>query len=117
MNSSLNNRTIFLLACLPALAFGCGHRASDVGRPTEGLQVAAEEKLGVEDVFEVRVFGEPEFSGAYRVAADGTVDYPFAGRLSVLGLSSGEVQELVTKKLQGDYLKKPQGFDHRSRME
>ncbi len=86
----------------------CGHQRGDAGRPISPLAVATDERLGVEDVFDVRVFGESEFSGSYRVAADGTVDYPFAGRLSVVGLSSGEVQELITKKLQGDYLRKPQ---------
>jgi polysaccharide export outer membrane protein len=67
-----------------------------------------EERVGIDDVFEVRVFAEPDLSGPYRVASDGTIDYPFAGRISVVGLRSGDVQELIASKLRDGYLKKPQ---------
>jgi protein involved in polysaccharide export with SLBB domain len=70
--------------------------------------IAPEESLGVDDVFEVRVFGEESLSGSYRVADDGTVDYPFAGRISVLGKSSGAVQQIITQRLSDGYLKNPQ---------
>jgi len=42
------------------------------------------------------------------VAADGTIDFPFAGRVSVVGLRSGDVQELIASKLRDGYLKQPQ---------
>lgn len=67
-----------------------------------------DERLGVDDVFEVRVFAEPELTGVFRVAADGTIDYPFVGRVSVLGLPVGDVQQLLTKRLREGYLKNPQ---------
>ncbi len=67
-----------------------------------------DERLGIDDVFEVRVFGEPDLSNGYRVAADGTVDYPFVGRISVIGMRSGDVQELIASKLKDGYLKNPQ---------
>jgi polysaccharide export outer membrane protein len=96
-----------------ALAFalvsvGCAHRGQEVTGPVLALEITPEEKLGVDDVFEVRVLGEADLSGAYRVAADGTIDYPFAGRIFVVGMRSGDVQELITKKLKGDYLRSPQ---------
>jgi polysaccharide export outer membrane protein len=70
---------------------------------------AAEDRVGIDDVFEVRVYGEPDLSGPYRVATDGTIDYPLAGRLRVVGLRSGEVQQLLVDKLkEGSYLKTPQ---------
>ncbi len=72
------------------------------------MELAPEERLGIDDVFEVRVFAEPDLSGPYRVAADGTVDYPFVGRISVVGLRSGEVQEAIAAKLRDGYLKNPQ---------
>jgi polysaccharide export outer membrane protein len=74
----------------------------------EGQQLAPEEKLGVDDVFEVRVLAEPDLTGTFRVSADGTVDYPLAGRLYVLGMQSGDVQEVITKKLKDGYLRSPQ---------
>ncbi|MDB4982018.1 MAG: polysaccharide export protein [Myxococcales bacterium] len=68
----------------------------------------AEDKVGVDDVFDVRVYGESELSGAYRVAMDGTIDYPLAGRLHVTGLRTGEVQRLIVTKLKEGFLQDPQ---------
>lgn len=42
--------------------------------------------LGPGDGFEVAVFGEAELSHAYRVARDGTIDFPLVGRIEVAGL-------------------------------
>ncbi len=67
-----------------------------------------DESLGIDDVFAVRVYGEEELSGEFRISDDGTIDYPFAGRISVLGLRSGEVQTLIADKLKDGYLKNPQ---------
>ena len=58
---------------------------------------AAEDRIGVDDTFDVRVYGEAELSGMFRVATDGTVDYPLAGRLQVAGLRTGEIQELLVR--------------------
>src|SRR5690348_15161978 len=69
----------------------------------------AEDRVGIDDVFDVRVYGEPELSGSYRIATDGTIDYPLAGRLSVNGLRSGEVQRLLVSKLKdGGFIQNPQ---------
>jgi polysaccharide export outer membrane protein len=63
--------------------------------------------LGPGDVFNVDVFGEKELSGKFRVAADGTIDYPFAGRLKVAGLTPPRVASLLREKLADGYLKDP----------
>src|SRR5882757_4376053 len=73
---------------------------------TQGL--SSEDRVGVDDVFDVRVYGEPDLSGSYRVATDGTIDYPLAGRMRVVGLRPGEIQQLIVEKLKGGYLKTPQ---------
>ncbi len=67
-----------------------------------------EDRVGIDDTFDVRVYGEGELSGVFRVATDGTVDYPLAGRLVVAGLRTGEIQELLVNKLKDRYLKDPQ---------
>jgi polysaccharide export outer membrane protein len=67
-----------------------------------------EDRIGVDDTFDVRVYGEGDLSGTFRVATDGTVDYPLAGRLQVAGLRTGEIQELLVSKLKDKYLKEPQ---------
>jgi polysaccharide export outer membrane protein len=66
------------------------------------------DRIGVDDTFDVRVYGEPELSGAFRVATDGTIDYPLVGRLQVSGLRMGEIQKLLVEKLKDRILKDPQ---------
>ena len=46
---------------------------------------AAAGVLGSNDVVEVKVFGEPDFSGVYRVSSSGTIDYPFCKHTPVIG--------------------------------
>jgi protein involved in polysaccharide export with SLBB domain len=67
-----------------------------------------EDRIGMDDTFDVRVYGEADLSGTFRVATDGTVDYPLAGRLAVVGLRTGEIQQLIVAKLKDKYLKEPQ---------
>lgn len=65
--------------------------------------------LGPEDVFDVRVFGEKELSSTYRVASDGTIDFPLIGTMSVTGKTPTEVADLIeTELIEGDFLKRPQ---------
>lgn len=63
--------------------------------------------LGPDDVFEVRVYGEPELTGTFRVAANGTIDFPLIGRVVVRGLTTVQVADEITDKLHA-YLKRPQ---------
>jgi polysaccharide export outer membrane protein len=67
-----------------------------------------EDRVGIDDTFDVRVYGEADLTGTFRVATDGTVDYPLAGRLMVAGLRTGEIQRLLVDKLKDRYLKDPQ---------
>jgi protein involved in polysaccharide export with SLBB domain len=69
---------------------------------------SSEDRIGLDDTFDVRVYGENDLSGTFRVATDGTVDYPLAGRISVAGLRTGEIQRLIVDKLKDRYLKDPQ---------
>jgi protein involved in polysaccharide export with SLBB domain len=94
-------------ACLMILA-SCASRPPVAYPPPAPSTTQAEERLGVDDVFEVRVAGEQDLTGAYRVGADGTIDYPYIGRIQVLGMRSGELQELITTKLKDGFLRSPQ---------
>jgi len=91
-------------------AAGCAHgrRPAELPPSTETNQLLADDQVGVDDMFEVRVYGESDLSGVYRVATDGTIDFPLAGRIPVVGLRTGEIQQRVTEKLRGGYLKNPQ---------
>jgi protein involved in polysaccharide export with SLBB domain len=91
-----------------ALGISCAGRTPPLSGSIHAVEMVPEERLGIDDVFEVRVFGEPDLSSSYRVAADGTIDYPFVGRIAVIGMRSGDVQELIATKLKDGYLKNPQ---------
>lgn len=95
------------LLCALATA-SCAGRTPPPAGSVQAVELTPEERLGIDDVFEVRVLGEQDLSGPYRIAADGTVDYPFLGRVSVSGMRSGDVQELIAAKLADGYLKHPQ---------
>jgi protein involved in polysaccharide export with SLBB domain len=70
---------------------------------TEALKASAEliqvpaaveaHVLGPGDVFEVRVFNEPELSGKYQVSNSGSINFPLVGKLSVAELDGSEVAE------------------------
>lgn len=97
-----------LLLLSAATILGCAHQRQ-VAASVEPFEVASfDETLGVDDVFDVRVVGEAEISGPYRVAADGSIDFPFVGRVQVLGLRPGEVQRLLSEKLRDGYYRNPQ---------
>ena len=65
----------------------CAHRKpSEQTSISQDPLVVFDERLGVDDVFAVRIVGEPDLSGQYRVGSDGTIDFPYVGRLEVLGL-------------------------------
>jgi protein involved in polysaccharide export with SLBB domain len=64
--------------------------------------------IGPGDVFDVRVYGEEGLSGTYRVASDGTIDYPLLGTIAVQGMSPTEVTRLIAEGLvSGQFLKNP----------
>jgi protein involved in polysaccharide export with SLBB domain len=106
MLDSSARRRRFAAAALFMLSVAC------TATPKRSLNVGAvnapEDRVGIDDTFDVRVYGEAELSGMFRVATDGTIDYPLAGRLQVAGLGTGEIQSLIVSKLKGKYLKDPQ---------
>ena len=65
------------------------------------------ESLTPGDVFELKVFGEEELSGKFRVSGSGEVTLPLIGRLKVVGMGLTDFEELVVGKFKA-FLKQPQ---------
>jgi polysaccharide biosynthesis/export protein len=64
--------------------------------------------LGPGDLFEVRVFGDKDLSGIYQVATDGTISFPFLGRVTVVDKEPTRVAvELADGLRDGGYLRDP----------
>jgi polysaccharide export outer membrane protein len=70
--------------------------------------VADDYSIGIADVINVTVFGEPEASrlGA-TVDNDGTIDMPLIGRVKVAGRTSRAVEKEIKDRLAGKYLVNP----------
>lgn len=73
---------------------------------------AGEYLVGEGDVLEIRVFEEDDLGRVVRVAPDGTITLPLIGKLKVVGLSTGQTNELITEALKKDYLVNPQVTVH-----
>ena len=64
--------------------------------------------LGPGDVFEVLVYDEPSMSKSFRVAPDGTIDFPLVGTVQVEGREPQEVAEILRDELKAKkILKRP----------
>jgi polysaccharide export outer membrane protein len=73
------------------------------------LQVQAGEYIIYPDnILKISVYNEPELSLSVRVDAEGYINYPLIGKIQVKGLTIGEVNELISKKLADGYINNPQ---------
>ena len=64
--------------------------------------------LGSGDLLEVKVFGEEDLSGAYRISPDGSIDFPLCGKVPLSGKTQGQAADALTGCLATRYLKHPQ---------
>lgn len=65
-------------------------------------------KLASGDVINIQVFGEEDLSKEnIRLSDAGTISYSVLGEIRVLGLTAGELEQIVTNGLKGRYLVNP----------
>ncbi len=97
--------TALFISCF--FCFGCG---GTVKQTPQAISVGEDDTiLGPGDVFEVTVYGEKELSGKYKVAKDGSIDFPLVGRVVVAGKEPTEVSDDISKQLrEGQILRNPQ---------
>src|SRR5262245_1603563 len=63
---------------------------------------------GPGDVFDVRVYGEPDLSGTYRVSDRGITRFPLINLVKVEGLTPTQLEEELRKRFDDGYLRDPQ---------
>src|SRR5262249_50134161 len=96
------------ILCAAVLA-ACGPAASRTVIEPPVVQAPVDTSFGVGDSFEVRVFGEADLSGLYKVGSEGNITFPLVGVLHVEGLDAQAVAKLIADKLRSDqYLRDPQ---------
>ena len=102
----------FLATCFSACTFATSDKKlaessptlPQPGGPQNGVPVEA---LSPGDVFELKVIGESDLSGKYRVSGSGEVTLPLIGRMSVGDIGLTDLEARITEKLKA-YLKQPQ---------
>jgi polysaccharide export outer membrane protein len=82
-----------------------GRDASEVLSPVRQNLV---EVVAVDDLLEIRVYGETDMTGEYRIGTSGTFDFPLAGQIKGEGLTLTQLQKEIVAKLKGRYLRDPQ---------
>ncbi len=87
------------LLAAAATILGCGPGGIVTPPPSTGQD---DTTLGAGDVFRVRVYGEEDLSTDYRVAQDGTIDFPYVGRVHVAELQPTAVADLLETRLRED---------------
>lgn len=93
------------LLALAACA-GRGTVAPPPSRPPDS-ELPGSATLGAGDVFEARVYGEPELSGAYRVGPKGDIVFPLCRRVTVGGLTANATAERLRACLSDGYIRNP----------
>jgi len=64
--------------------------------------------IGREDVLDITVWQSPDLTKSVTVQSDGTIDYPILGNLSVAGVTTNDLEKILTEKLSQGYVKSPQ---------
>lgn len=64
-------------------------------------------ELGAGDKFELKVHNEPELSGEFTVSSDGSISFPYLGRLEVVGKTCSDLETQISAGLADGYLNNP----------
>jgi protein involved in polysaccharide export with SLBB domain len=94
-----------------ALLAACGHRGGRLAAtafPPPDVMAAGAATLGPGDVFEVRVFQEPELSGVYQVGPQGDFIFPLCQRVAVGGLTPNGTADKLRACLSDGFMRDPQ---------
>lgn len=107
-----SSRTLTALLALALAASACAPRSHTPAAPpppssTPVVELAAT-TLGAGDVFEVRVFQEPELSGVYQVGPQGDIIFPLCKRVVVGGLTANGAAEKLRACLSEGFMRNPQ---------
>jgi len=78
--------------------------------PAEGVCVSTGQqyRLASGDVIKIHVFGEDDLNMEVRLDGTGIINYPFLGKLRVMGLTIDELESRLTRGLRNGYLLAPQ---------
>jgi len=102
-------RAVGWMTCGLLLGLWTGAWAQEGATPqaAEPAEVVESYRVGPADVLTVRVYDEPELSGALEVSEACTVPLPLVGRVEVCGMTTAEVEARIVQAYEGGYLLHP----------
>ena len=77
-------------------------------RPAPAVLAQGDYKIGAKDVLAITVWDQTDLSGKYTVEGDGTFSFPMIGRVKASGLTLGQLEAELKKRLADGYFKNPQ---------
>jgi len=99
----------FLIVALFAQIPAAPPAPSPVADPARPPQSQPDYVVGFQDVLSIGILGEPDLSRILTVDGDGTLDYPYVGRVKAAGLPLRAIKALIEKKLvDGGFFVSPQ---------
>ena len=72
--------------------------------PVSDIPVPSEYKVGPGDVIQIQMYGKENQEHELRVSRNGSLQLPEMGPITVTGMTFDEVKELLTKRIQENYL-------------
>jgi polysaccharide export outer membrane protein len=82
--------------------------SSDPVGPSVVTSPKEDYRIGPSDVISIQIEDAPELSQSFRVGADGSIEMPFLGHVSVQQKTAQEVTKMIAGGLRGEYLQEPQ---------
>src|SRR4051812_37400024 len=76
--------------------------------PAQDSPSQAKYQIGAQDLLKVTVLDEAELSQTYRVDSDGTISFPYIGRIPAAGSTLSALQDRLRSRLAEGYIKNPQ---------
>lgn len=83
-------------------------KASPTAKAQSGSASETDFRVGAHTLLAISVYNEPDLSREVMVASDGTMEYPYIGKISVRGLTAGQIERKLKTLLEKDYLVHPQ---------
>ncbi|MFT7052975.1 MAG: protein involved in polysaccharide export with SLBB domain [Psychromonas sp.] len=100
---------VLILFCVSLNLQAAQEAAQEAAQTAQAAQAveAIHYTLDAGDKIRILVYDEPDLTVELVISDDGSINYPFVGRVSVTGKTTAQVQKLLHDGLNGDYLKNP----------
>lgn len=110
--ASRTTPSLLALAMMAALLGACatpidpGYLALLEAPSVDGVQPPSSNTLGPSDKINIRVYNE-DLGGEFVISPDGTVSFPYLGKVTVSGLTCSGVEDELMRGLAQGYLREP----------